>query len=367
MCQKGHPALVRIDTLRYDASAADAALLAPAREPATFYPDAVAAGWQELSIRNLLLAEVPAATGRVQSENPEDGSSENSEPQKLKVKAELPRVAPRPHPCTLRQKDQTQGLVWQQQSQPLPPQPTAPDPGRTSQLQSHAPVACASQPEDPSTLPSLSIHERERRRDASLNTLALHHLVSQQQAELNQMREQISSLHSLVAKLLRDPQDPQAQELRCVGAHLQGAAVGPAEMNVVDSHLPGHVHQVSTNISTASVSANAVSPASQATAGVAADETHLAIGAYESQGLTAESDLGREPSESVSSDSHEELTLVVPGERLRDSADTAGGATPRKRATRDSLGLAFHDVPRIICPPSPSLSSDSDDEVEVDF
>merc|ERR1712226_1319062 len=57
---------------------------------------------------------------------------------------------------------------------------------------------------------------------------------------------------------------------------------------------------------------------------------------------------------------------------LRDSADTAGGATPRRPPQEDASmseprGSLLDEVPRILCPSSPSMSSDSSLEELADF
>jgi len=461
--QTGAEICVSFFESRYDSSAADAAYLVPAHEVAVFDADAAPEDGEDfviLDVRSLSLAEVLETSGR--SENPEeDVPPQGPQPSVRQLPTvtsslELPRTAaPRPYPGHAQQAvpaaTPATYVPFAVSKRPNPPQPED-LPGKLGfGRQSRAPkVQDAFQAERHAKEPELAgggaavwepRHFASRPLPAApskqeIEGAAVLRLVSLQQAQLSEMKEQIANLHALVSQLTSVP---AAEETRRssgdAGAGTvtvqpaTGSTRGGLETCLADVGSSGALHGLATRSDVAvnvgdslslhsldlrpkpdtrrdvavgtsldfQVRAVSTEPAAdskrsvatlreatQPAAVVTAPTGKASQGAATAAMQSFEADKAELEEESSHSS---EFLLVVPGADtvtgtstssmgvLRDSADTAGGATPRKSSlpltwanvTAPSLrtgqcasgvGIVFpDDIPRIICPSSPSLSS----------
>lgn len=464
---------------RYEEQDAHAAYLSPADEAAAFDADAsseaAAEGWCNLSVRSVSLA---AAAWSNRSENPEEdvpprGPSRSGHvqpsrsdffkfahampPASLTSSLELPRTAaPRPHPGLGRREEREQAAqamatleaVPSESQSPLAPHMAAPRQWQRPQ----APL-----PEDVPGLSGFGRHCRVRGDSAAANRAveperagiaevdaswqqfplrpapakqdsdgaALLRLVGLQQAELSEMKQQISSLHALVSRLVGT--SPQAGSPVAWAASTRDVAVNVGESLVLKNspRLPGPIETERSGIPAryASVATSTDLQALPESTASPTRDSHLAL-THMALGKTTElTELTLAPqtlasaevlSSSVGSSHPSEFLMMKMQELDADGTAIAAGSSmasylhklpessARPGAPRSApstmpsvvplehgalsagaglgrrvpagaaggafVGMAFpDDIPRIICPSSPSLSSSEDMSLDDDF
>lgn len=201
-----------------------------------------------------------------------------------------------------------------------------------------------------------------RRSDGSREEIPLWHIVGQQQQQLGVLQQQLQTVQDLLVQLVaRDPRDPPPVAVgTAVPQPIAPVPVIPAAPVPVTPVTPAPVGTPSDAVTM--VPKAEIRPAIKADAAVGDSEVSVANAATSpmQQNRTVSTGLQVAPVLQDAAVGDSEIAskpLELP--KLRDSADTAGGASPR--AADPPLPVTSWTVPRIICPADWSPRSEDGD------